>query len=83
MKHDKSHQILDKKSATVIKAENPARSVPVKIAGVDQNDNSRLKLIFASTWRISPVRREFCFIYLHNDRIRLRSLMERMLPKPE
>lgn len=82
MEYDKNRQVLDKKASTVIKAENPARSVSVKIAEVDQNDKSRLKLIFTSTWRISPVRREFCMIYLHNGRIRLRSLMEKTLPEP-
>ncbi len=83
MEYDEKRQVLGEEATTVIKAENPARSVPIKIAGVDENDKSRLRLIFTSTWRISPIRREFCFFYLHNDRIRLRSLMERVLPKAE
>jgi hypothetical protein len=40
------------------------------------------KLIFSSSWRVSPGRRELCFIGSNNGSISLRSLMDLAAPPP-
>lgn len=78
----KDKQIIQKNKTTILKGQKPALSKPAKIMVAQKDNPQKSKLVFSSTWRISPHRRELCVIYQTGAKIKFRSLFERVSPSP-